>query len=159
MMTFRRCYPFALLLLALSLLAADVTPTETPPPFMAECGTPGTAARQFSRPDGVAVDAQGNVYVADNENNRIQKFDSNGRFLRAWGWGVATGGLSFEICTSSCQSGQLGTGDGQFNAPCGVAVDAKGRVYVGDSTNFRIEKFGFPFPEIFVGEPEPPSSQ
>ena len=69
----------------------------------------------------MAVDASGNVYVADSGNHRIQKFTSTGTFITKWG--------------------SLGSGDGQFNEPGGVAVDALGNVYVGDSNNFRIQKF------------------
>ena len=68
---------------------------------------------QFSRPWGVAVDASGNVYVADANNNRICKVTAAG-----------------EVTTMS----------DQFNAPYGVAVDASGTVYVADSGNNRICK-------------------
>ena len=64
-------------------------------------------------PTGVAVDSSGNVYVADNGNNRIQKFNSNGKFITKWG--------------------SYGTADGQFSSPIGVAVDSSGNVYVADS--------------------------
>lgn len=61
-------------------------------------------------------------YVADTDNDRIQKFDSNGTFLITWG--------------------SSGSGDGQFFNPAGVAVDGSGNVYVVDGTNDR------PHPEI-----------
>jgi DNA-binding beta-propeller fold protein YncE len=67
------------------------------------------------------VDSSGNVYVADTGNNRIQKFTSNGVFVTKWG--------------------SKGTGDGQFNAPRGVAVDSSGNIYVADYYNNRIQKF------------------
>lgn len=79
----------------------------------------------FSRPIGVAVDTDGNIYVMDAGNSRVQKFDHNGRFLLMWG--------------------SQGAGDGQFSTSIpdegSVAVDADGNVYVGDSDNYRIEKF------------------
>lgn len=85
-------------------------------------GTIGTADGQFSSAtEGLAIDGDGNVYVADIFNHRIQKFDADGRFLTKWG--------------------TLGTGDGEFNQPFNVAVDASGSVYVTDSENFRIQKF------------------
>ena len=60
-------------------------------------------------------------YVADGENHRIQKFDGTGSFLTKWG--------------------SMGSGDGQFNLPRGVAVDGSGNVYVADQNNSRIQKF------------------
>jgi hypothetical protein len=59
--------------------------------------------------------------VADYQNNRIQKFDSDGGFLLAWG--------------------TLGTGDGQFDLPYGIAVDAADNVYVTEVNNHRVQKF------------------
>lgn len=70
---------------------------------------------------GVAIDEQGNVFVADF-NSRIQKFDSKGNFLTQWG--------------------SRGTGDGQFlSSAQGLAVDKAGNVYAVDGDNHRIQKF------------------
>ena len=65
-------------------------------------GGPGVFI-QFRCPAGVAVDASGNVYVADESNWRIQKFTSGGAFLTMWG--------------------TQGTGNGQLQSPEGVALD------------------------------------
>lgn len=67
------------------------------------------------------MDPSGNVYVTDTDNNRIQKFSSSGTFITKWG--------------------SYGTGDGQFDTPSGVAVDASGNVYITDYYNNRIQKF------------------
>ena len=76
---------------------------------------------QFSGPEGIAIDASDNVYVADTGNHRIQKFNTSGTFVTKWGTN--------------------GTGDGQFDTPWGVSVDGLGDVYVADTNNNRIQKF------------------
>ena len=73
------------------------------------------------QPRGLAVDAQGNVYVADFGNDRIQMFDSTMQYVRDWG-----------------QRGKL---PGEFNQPSGVAIGSDGNVYVADTWNQRIQVF------------------
>jgi len=109
--------------------------------FLAKWGTYGTGAGQFHAPEGVAVALSGDVYVTDAHNHRIQKFNSIGTFLFMWGWGVDDGSPTFQTCTSGCQAGSFGTGDGQLDNPYGVAVDASGNVYVAEEGNHRIQKF------------------
>jgi hypothetical protein len=83
---------------------------------------PSAANGLFSNPRGIDSDAQYNLYVADVANNRIQKFDSAGNFLLAWG--------------------TTGSGNGQFNSPAFVSVDPVGGfIYVTDIGNYRIQKF------------------
>lgn len=107
------------------------------------------------RPGGVATnDASGDVYVADTGNNRIQKFDEDGNFIRAWGFDVnspvaAPGSASFEICVvkASCRTGDstaIGgvNPGGQLSSPSGVAVNqANGHVYVSDVSFNRVQEF------------------
>jgi len=95
--------------------------SEPPPVFIRTWGTAGSGNGQFSAPVGVAVDATGNVYVADYYLNRVQKFSATGAYVGQWG--------------------SFGVGNGQFNVPQGVAVDAAGNVYVADQFNNRIQKF------------------
>ncbi len=101
-------------------------------------------------PHGVDLDASGNVYVADTNNNRIQKFDSSGNFLRAWGKDVIDIGVNdsgtgaFEICVAGmdiCKTAAAGTGlGGEVSQPFDVAVNA-GSVYVADRNFKRIQVF------------------
>jgi tripartite motif-containing protein 71 len=102
----------------------------------------------LEHPTGVATDGAGNVYVADYFNDRVQKFDSSGNFLRAWGRDVvATGpedlGNGFEVCTiaANCQAGSTGGAKGELSSPVGIAADVTGHVWVADSGNNRIQRF------------------
>jgi DNA-binding beta-propeller fold protein YncE len=106
-------------------------------------GASGTGDGAFSGAGSLAVNlATGNVYVVDPAASRVEEFDAGGAFARAWGWGVATGASSFEECTSGCQVGNAGSGNGQFDGPTGVAIDqSDGSVYVVDANNSRVEKF------------------
>ncbi len=89
--------------------------------FDSAWGSNGSADGQFNNPSSIAVDGAGNVYIADTNKYRIQKFDLEGRYLTRWG--------------------SAGSGDGQFDQPHGIAVDAGGNVYVADTDNYRIQKF------------------
>jgi hypothetical protein len=81
---------------------------------------------QMRAPAGIALDQEGNVYVADTGNNRIQVFSSNGTFITKWGGGG-------EYHSSA---------DGQMRAPAGIASDSSsGNVYVADTGNNRIQVF------------------
>ena len=89
-------------------------------------GTADGILAQFSNPKAVAVDLDGNVYVADTANNRIRKITPAGAVTILAG---TSGGFLDATGTAA-----------QFNNPNGVAVDTAGNVYVADTTNNRIRK-------------------
>jgi sugar lactone lactonase YvrE len=94
-------------------------------------GTGGpNGSAEFYIPMGVAVDGQGNVYVADTWNNRVRKIDPVGNVTTLAGNGLQ----SYEDGTG----GPNGTAE--FYGPEGLAVDAQGNVYVADSANNRVRK-------------------
>lgn len=72
---------------------------------------------QFKSPQSVAVDASGDIYVTDTGNNRIQKFNSDGEFLTAFG-------------------------ESELSSPKGIEVDSYGNIFVADTGNQRIVQFG-----------------
>ena len=97
-----------------------------------QAGIEGGGAGELDQPDGIATDPSGNVYVADDVNNRIDEFSAAGAFIKAYGWGVVDGASQFETCTTTCQAGSAGGGAGEFDDPEGVAIDSSGDVYVED---------------------------
>jgi hypothetical protein len=131
-----------ILALALSLPSSA---TAAPVP-LAQIGSSGPGAGQLNNPKGVAIDGVGNLYVVEQNNHRISVFGADGTFIRAFGWGVDTGAAAFEVCTtaSTCQMGSAGGGVGQLNAQQGVATDCRGAVWVPDTGNHRLQRFGEP---------------
>ena len=75
----------AALLTTCAALVAPVAALADEPVFLAKWGSSGDGDGQFAFPTGVATDAAGNVYVADQNNHNIQRFDSTGTFLAKWG--------------------------------------------------------------------------
>lgn len=76
----------------------------------------------FVRPNGVAVDEEGNIIVADSRNDRVQVFSSSGRFISKFG--------------------MKGTGPGEFDRPSGICVSpVDGAVIVVDFGNNRVQIF------------------
>jgi DNA-binding beta-propeller fold protein YncE len=82
-----------------------------------ELTTPG----DFSKPAGVAVDAEGNLYVADTMNNRVEIFDADGQFISTFG--------------------KAGDGPGYFARPKGIAIDSDGHIWVADGVQDRVQVF------------------
>src|SRR5262249_59346497 len=92
-------------------------------------GVTGPGLDEFDQPTEVAVAANGDIFVADGHsgggaatgNARIMKFDKNGKFLKTWG--------------------RKGMGPGEFDVVHTIAFDSRGRLFVGDRQNNRIQIF------------------
>lgn len=82
-----------------------------------------TSRDSFNGMADLAVAKSGDIFIADGEgpNTRVAKFSKDGRFILWWGG--------------------KGTGPGQFNVPHSIAIDSKGRIYVADRSNNRIQIF------------------
>ena len=101
--------------------------------FLAKWGSEGTRKKgKLYHPVGIAVDWKGRVYVADQANHRIQRFTSTGAFRGKWGGRCIVAELGIDGC------------DGMFNFPYGIAIDRDKNIYVADTFNHRIQKFGKP---------------
>lgn len=110
---------------------------------LGEFGSEGSGDGQFSYPEDVAFASNGDLYVTDRGNNRVQELTATGEFIRAWGFGVGKAGKNeLEVCTTECKAGIAGSGNGQFSYPEGIAVNqSTGDVYVVDGENLRVEEF------------------
>jgi DNA-binding beta-propeller fold protein YncE len=85
-------------------------------------GAAGCDETHLNQPTDMAITPSGDVFVSDGYgNNRVVHFDPSGRFVRAWG--------------------QLGTRPGEFSLPHAIALDSKGRLYVADRNNVRVQVF------------------
>jgi streptogramin lyase len=92
---------------------------------LGQAGVTGDGIDTFNRPSAVVVAAGGDVFVADGHggtsNARIARFSKDGRFLMAWG--------------------RKGSGPGEIDGPHALAMDSRGRLFVGDRGNRRIQIF------------------
>ena len=104
---------------------ATLTPTYATRNTVAGGYGAGSAANQLNQPYGVTADANGNVYVADYGNARVQK----------WAPGATTG------TTVAGVTGSAGSGTTQLYRPTDVVVDAAGNIYIADFGNARIQKW------------------
>lgn len=80
-----------------------------------------TSPGDFGAPQGVALDADGNVYVTDTLNDRVEIFDGDGNFISTFG--------------------KAGDGPGYFVRPKGIAVDGDGHIWVADEMQDRLQVF------------------
>jgi streptogramin lyase len=92
---------------------------------LGKAGVAGDGPDTFNQPSDVVLAPNGDIFVADGHggasNARIVKFSKDGTFIKAWG--------------------KKGSGPGEFDTPHAIAMDSKGRIFVGDRANNRIQIF------------------
>ena len=134
--------------------------------FRMQWGGHGSDPGQFMRPQNMVIDEQDHIWVADACNHRIQVFDTAGHLLRIWGrQGSALGELQYPyslvvdgpyvyVCeygnhrvqkfTREGKSlgcwGTHGRGEGQLHNPWGLVRDSRGKIYVLDTNNHRVQR-------------------
>ncbi|MCV5434610.1 hypothetical protein OFN37_36450, partial [Escherichia coli] len=79
---------------------------------LASYGSFGVLPGFFQFPSGIAIDSKGNIFIADSENHRIQKFNQFFVYMKEWG--------------------KKGSGEAEFFQPMQLAIDSKDNVYVVD---------------------------
>ena len=166
------CFATKLLLFALVLLAVlscSGAAASDGYRLVSAFGSEGRFNGEFYGPMGIAINATGHIYVADEENSRIQVFTPSGEFATAFGtYGSDAGELDTPVGIAVNSTGYVyvadadnnritvfspsggfetafgfyGTGAGEFDEPMGVAVNSTGYVYVADTYNDRIQVFG-----------------
>ena len=80
-----------------------------------------TSPGDFAKPSGLVVDPEGNLYVCDTLNDRIEMFDADGKFISTYG--------------------KNGDGPGDFARPKGIAIDGDGHIWVADGMQDRVQVF------------------
>src|SRR5215467_4268019 len=92
---------------------------------LGKAGVSGSGPDLFDQPTDVLIAPNGDIFVTDShrngKNNRVIKFDRNGKFIKEWG--------------------HKGSGPGEFSEPHTIAMDSRGRLFVGDRENNRIQIF------------------
>ncbi len=129
--------------------------------FIEEWGRKGAREGEFNLPHAIYLDAKGQIYVGDRENDRVQVFDAKGKFVAQWKEGGAPYGLFLAgdgrlfvadgradwVKVLSREGkvlgrlGEKGSAPGQFRTPHAVCVDSQGAVYVAEVDGQRVQKF------------------
>jgi len=136
--------------------------------YLTKWGSYGSGSGYFNNPIGITTDSLGNIFVVDQVNNRVQKFNSSGVYQSQFGtpgsgngqfdfpYGITTDSLDNIYVTDffnnrvqkfnssgvyQSQFGTPGSGNGQFNGPEGISTDSLNNIYVVDTGNSRIQKF------------------
>ena len=119
--------------------------------YISKFGTGGQGDGQFSCPNGICIDPEGNVFIADYSNHRIQVFRDNDSFAYTFScqnnpWGLAfdlQGHLHVAVCGSNCinvytPEGNVITsyGSGTISFPAGIAIDAEGYIAISQNGGY-----------------------
>jgi DNA-binding beta-propeller fold protein YncE len=135
--------------------------------YVLEWGGHGTELGKFMRPQGLEIDRDDNIWVADSCNHRIQVFDTSGKLVKSWGTpGHAPGELYYPYGLTLGAANELyvieygnhrvqkftldgksqgcwgthGRQPGQMHNPWALARDSQGRIHVLDSNNHRVQR-------------------
>lgn len=123
-------------------------------------GQPGKAAGEFNLPHSIVIDRQGRLLVGDRENDRIQVFDQDGKWLATWP-GFAPYGLALDksgrVYVADARAHQLlrltptgeveqrwgrkGAAPGEFDLPHMLTFDSKGNLFIAEVNGRRVQKF------------------
>lgn len=136
--------------------------------YQSSFGESGSENGQLDHPAGIVVNSEGDLWVVDKANNRIEEFSNNGEYLSSFGgngegngqferptdiaidgsghlWVTDTGNNRVQEFNQSgeylAQFGSAGEGEGQFAEPESLAVDSEGNIWVADTYNARLEEF------------------
>ncbi len=123
-----------------------------------QLGAETSGAGSFVEVEDIAINGQGQLFLADWGNHRIDVYSAEGVFERAFGVGVSNGGDEMQTCTTSCEAGLEGAAPGMLEAAYGIAIDpASGDLYVSDYYLARVSVFtqAGAFVEAFGKEVEP----
>ncbi len=122
----------------------------------------------FLFPNGVAVASNGDVYVSDGDNQRVQVFDSTGTFVRFLDTSGVPRGIAIDakervyVADALAHTigvydlkgkvltdfGSRGFGPGQFNYPNDISIDRGGRIYISDRENDQVQVWGWPIAQL-----------
>ena len=138
--------------------------------LLLEVGKPGTEQGEFNAPNAITADEEGKIYVVDTGNQRVQIFDSKGKFIKIVngsnegkgesifvnprGIAIDQRGIMYVVSNLThfvygfdkegkkvFEFGGLGENNGQFSLPNGLFIDEKDNVLVTDTLNIRVQVF------------------
>jgi hypothetical protein len=130
--------------------------------YVNEWGTKGSGPGQFQLVHAVTIDPQGRIYAADRNNNRVQVFDKDGKFIEEWPnirsvtKLIVTNDNAIYLASAAGYNrmakfdlngklltywGMTGSAPGLFDNPHQFAVDDQGNLFIADAWNNRLQKF------------------